>query len=100
MSNEELEVVLDAVVDEEAFVAFLGALAENREEENEIEKVTPSSQWGRGAMGWENGSIEAFLGAATAWATSTKNGTPGGYVVPDNPWKRCAEIILMGKIYE
>jgi len=44
------------------------------------------------ANGWENGTIEAFLDAAAAWATASKNGLEF-YRKPDNPWKRCADII-------
>jgi hypothetical protein len=94
-----LQSKLDAVCDEETFIAFVTALAADREEEVAKEKETPSSPYGPGANGWGNGSIEAFLDAAAAWATASKNGLES-YRKPDNPWKRCANIIHMGKIYE
>ena len=95
----DLNSKLDTVSDEDSFIAFLQALAEDRENEVEKEKRAPSSPYGPGANGWENGKIEAFLGAAAGWATGSKNGLPL-YQKPENPWKRCADIIYMGKIYE
>lgn len=85
--------VLEAVHDEASFVAFLDALAADRKDEVRKEKANPSSPSGPGANGWENGTIEAFLEAAVAWA--------GSYPIRSaNPWRRCAEILYMGKTYE
>jgi hypothetical protein len=95
----DLRSKLDAVCDEETFIAFVEALAADRENEVVKEKEHPSSPYGPGANGWENGTIEAFLCAAVAWATASKNGLKF-YQKPENPWKRCADIIFMGKIYE
>src|SRR6266550_1996321 len=94
-----LQSKLDAVCDEETLVAFVTALAADRDDEIAKEKASPSSPYGPGANGWENGTIEAFLDAAAAWATASKDGLYG-YQKPENPWKRCADIIHMGKIYE
>jgi hypothetical protein len=98
MSND-LEALRDAVCDEASFVRFLEALAMDRAEEMEKEKSKPSSPYGPGANGWQNGTIEAFLGSACAWAEASKNGLKF-YKKSDNPWKRCADILFMGKIYE
>ncbi len=95
----DLDSALDAVVDEDSFVRFLSALAADRADEVRKEKAAPSSPYGPGANGWENGSIEQFLDAASSWAESSRNGLPR-YNRPDNPWKRCADILFMGKIYE
>lgn len=97
--NYDLQQLLDAVVDEDSFIRFVSALAADRAEEVEKEKAKPSSPYGPGANGWENGTIEAFLESASAWAEASKNGLEF-YKKPDNPWKRCADIIFMGKIYE
>lgn len=97
--SDKVEQLLDAVYDEESFIKFLSALAADRAEETEKEKKNPSSPYGPGANGWENVTIETFLEASAAWAESSKNG-PEFYKKPDNPWKRCADIICMGKIYE
>jgi hypothetical protein len=94
-----LEDLLDAVCDEGSFVRFLEALAADRADEVAKEKITPSSPYGPGANGWENGTIEGFLECASAWARDSRNGFQY-YKKPDNPWKRCADILFMGKIYE
>ena len=99
MKSNELIDKLDAVHDEETLVDFISALAADREDEARKEKAAPSSPYGRGANGWENGSIEAFLCASSAWAESSKNGMPL-YPKPENPWKRFADILYAGKIYE
>jgi hypothetical protein len=90
---------LDRVVDEESFIDFLQARAADRENEIEKERENPSSPYGRGKNGWENGSIEAFLGAAAAWGVGSMNGLPL-LGKSTNPWRRCADILYAGKIYE
>lgn len=95
----DLHALADGVTDESSLIEFLSALAGDREDELTKEANNPSSPYGPGANGWENGSIEAFLGAASAWAEGSKNGMPY-YTPPTNPWTRMAQILHMGKIYE
>lgn len=97
--SDNLNKLHDAVVDEDSFIRFLSALAADRADEVEKERKRPSSPYGPGANGWENGTIEDFLEAASAWAVASKNGLEF-YDKPRNPWKRCADILFMGKIYE
>jgi hypothetical protein len=97
--KSDLQSKLDAVCDEGTFLALVAALAADREDEVAKEKASPSSPYGPGANGWENGTIEAFLDAAAAWATASQNGLKG-YTKSDNPWKRCADILHAGKFYE
>jgi len=97
--SDKLETLRDAVVDEDSFVRFLEALAADRVDEVEKERSQQPSPYESGANGWENGTIEAFLECASAWATASRNGLQL-YKKPDNPWKRCADILFMGKIYE
>ena len=92
------EDLVEVVCDEESFLRFLVALSEDWELERAIEKKSPSPPYCPGALGWENGTIGAFLESASAWATDCKR---GGYVVSDaNPWLRAAKILLAGKYYE
>lgn len=102
--SDELRAALDAVCDEESFVRFLEALGADWEDEAAKEKLNPSSPYGPGANGWENGTIGAFLEAAAEWGRASKDGLrfcgETVYVKPDNPWKRCADIIYMGKLQE
>ncbi len=90
---------LERVVDERTFIEFLRALAADRKDETAKEREQPSSPYGPSPNGWENGTIENFLHAASAWATASINGLPS---LPrsTNPWRRCAEILYAGKIYE
>ena len=90
---------LERVTDEATFLVFLATLADDRLDEVEREKVAPSSPWGSGANGWENGTIEAFLERASEWGRASSNGLRF-YSKPANPWRRCADILYAGKIYE
>jgi hypothetical protein len=96
--TEDLNSMLDRVHDEATFVAFIKALSEDFAEEREIEKREPSPPYGPGALGWENGSIDAFLEAAAAWASSPVQ--KEALRDPVNPWQRCAEILYAGKFHE
>ena len=86
-------------MDEESFIEFLSILAADRQDEVAKELENPSSPYGPGQNGWDNGTIEAFLGAAAIWGFTSINGLP---LLPKstNPWRRCADIIFAGKIYE
>ncbi|MEZ4222502.1 MAG: hypothetical protein R3B13_16300 [Polyangiaceae bacterium] len=95
----DLRALADAVTDESSFLRFVAALAADWEDEREKERANPSSPYGPGANGWQNGSISAFLDAANAWGASTRAGTQF-YTPPENPWCRCAHILLAGKFYE
>lgn len=97
--SAELSKLADAVEDESGFLRFVAALASDWDEERRIEAEHPSSPYGAGALGWENGSIGAFLDAAHAWGEATSEGTQY-YEVPANPWRRAAQILFAGKFYE
>jgi hypothetical protein len=94
-----LEDALDSVSDAASFLAFARLLTEDREDEVQKESTAPSPRCGPGANGWENNTIEAFLGAAISWAESTKIGLSQG-LSAENPWKRFAVFLYCGKIYE
>ena len=101
--NEELKMKLirarDAVEDEKTFLEFVAALAADWHMERKIEADKPSSPYGPGAMGWENGNIGAFLDAARAWGEASTEGLRL-YKVPSNIWRRVADMLYAGKIYE
>ena len=95
---EDLDGMLEAVVDRDSFLAFVKALAADREEEVAKEKENPSSPWSAGANGWEHGTIEGFLGAAVACAEDSC-GTQ--WEMPREPsWKTFAAFLYRGKHYE
>jgi len=91
--------VLNAVCDSKTFLEFVRELIADREDEVRKEKITPSSTYGPGANGWENGTIEAFLEAAVAWAEGSEFGAKQG-LSPENNWRQFAEFLYLGKIYE
>jgi hypothetical protein len=89
----ELHDYLDRVQDRATFLNFVEALVQDREEVAR-ERETPSSPYGPGAKGWENGTIEGFLDAALRWAEDSGE-------LPKKPsWKAFAEFLYCGKIYE
>lgn len=93
----EIYKFLEKVCDEQSFLDFLQILMNDRLEEVQKEKVNPSSPYGPGANWWENNTIEGFLESTIAWAEDSKNGENK---IEGNPWKRCAQILYMGKYYE
>jgi hypothetical protein len=84
MAEDALRMALEAVEDETTFIAFVEALAQDRL---------------NSAAAWQNDTIDGFLECAHAWAVASKSGTEF-YAKPGNPWRRCADILYMGKIYE
>jgi len=101
MSQEvdELFQALESVHDEETFLQFLLALRDDREASIVMEQKVPSSPYGPDAGGWENTTIERFFDTAVRWARNSVNGNPF-YKKPDNPWRRCADILFAAKGYE
>lgn len=86
---------LKRVVDEATFLNFVEALAANRR----ADASGQPDRFGRGPDGWENHTIEAFLGAASRWARDTGMGESQG-LDEASPWKRFAVFLYSGKIYE
>lgn len=76
--------LVDEVIDEKSFLQFMNELRKDKSNHKEE---------------WENESIEAFLEAAYDWGLTSIDSLTY-YNKPDNPWKRCAQILYMGKIYE
>jgi len=71
----------ELVVDEPSFARFLLALA------NEADDAPKY---------WENPTLYMFLESASAWSSATSH-----RVLPsENPWRRCADILAAGRIYE
>lgn len=97
--DDELYAVLKAVCDEETFLQFLLALRDDREASILLENRSPSSPYSPDAGGWENTTIERFFDTAVRYAQDSVNGNPF-YTKPDNPWRRCADILYGAKGYE
>jgi hypothetical protein len=95
----DLDELLERVNDEQSFIEFIEALGSDFASARVLEETTPSSPYGPGALGWENGSIDTFFDAATEWATASTRSFPPSAPV-SNVWQRCASILLAGKFYE
>jgi hypothetical protein len=96
---DHLADLLDNVVDQPSFLAFIDALANDFAMDRNTEVSSPSPAYGASALGWETGTVDAFLDAAHAWGKSTLGRHE--FDRPDiSPWRRCAEILYAGKIYE
>ncbi len=94
---------LDRVIDRRTFLDFVEALIDDRVADRKKERDRPSDPFGRSVNGWENGTIEAFLGAAVAWAEASSNNAAerDGEGFPEQPtWKSFATFLYCGKIYE
>ena len=85
------------VTDFESFIQFVTWLASDRADEVAKERVASSSPRGPDAEGWENGTIEDFLEAATAWAVDVRNKSGQD---PEPTWRELARFLHAGKIYE
>jgi len=85
--------LLGQVKDRESFLAFVLALAEERELAEKMEREEPEKYRFSGALGWENGSISSFLGAALACVED-------GSHLEEASWRGFAEFLYCGKIYE
>jgi len=84
---------LGQVKDRESFLAFAKALLEERERAEKMEAEEPEKYRFSGALGWENGSITSFLGAALACVED-------GSHFEEASWRGFAEFLYSGKIYE
>jgi hypothetical protein len=99
MTGESLKRLVEQVSSEESLLAFVAALAKDRRDAAVAEGDNLSSPYGPDAGGWENTSIEDFLEGAASWVEDTNFGLTQG-LPPDNPWKRFAAFLYVGKIYE
>lgn len=95
----ELYEQLECVTDQESFLVFVNALAQDRVSAARAETQDPSPPYGADAGGWENTSIEAFLDAAVAWAEASNFGATQGLATA-SLWRRFAVFLYCGKIYE
>jgi hypothetical protein len=98
-TSDDVWNALNAVIDQQTFLFFVQKLIGDREDEVRNEKTQPSSPYGPGANGWENYTIEQFLEAAVAWAEDSDFGLSQGRPV-DNLWRKFAEFLYSGKVYE
>jgi hypothetical protein len=90
------EELLDRVTDRNSFIAFVSALAAERQEAQRLERQEPIRYQLGGALGWQNGDIASFLEAALCYFESGPYHQPEA--VPN--WRVFAEFLYCGKIIE
>jgi hypothetical protein len=89
------EELLDRVTDRDSFIAFVEALAAEREKAEAMERAEPVGYQLGGALGWQNGDISGFLSAALACFDHPDHRTS-----EEPSWRLFAEFLYFGKIYE
>ena len=87
---------LEMVHDRDSFIAFVEAMAAEREDAEHIERTEPEQHEFVGALDWQNGTISMFLDATLGYFV------PSPYKQPESTpsWKMFAEFLYYGKIYE
>lgn len=93
----ELNELLEKVNGRESFIVFVKALIQDREKSVEMDRQNPEKYKWVGALGWENGSIENYLNACIACFEDDKRHQEKPEEIT---WKRFAEFLHSGKIYE
>ena len=99
LADDEVLARLREVTDAKSFLAFVRAVVADRETAVRLERAHPSPPCGPDAGGWENVRIETYLEACAAWAESTDFGVSQG-LDPNDLWRRFAQFLAVGKIYE
>lgn len=99
MIDQDVFDALEKVTDATSFIEFLERLRADWQNAVLAENGNPSSPFGS-MHGWENTNIGSFLEAAIAGGTDNKTGLEDGFKNAETAWRRAAEIILLGKIYE
>jgi hypothetical protein len=90
------EDLLDSVNDRDSFIAFVEALAAEREHAAEIERENPTAYSIDGALDWKNADIASFPYAALDYFTKKPFHTPE----TEPSWRMFADFLYCGKIIE
>jgi hypothetical protein len=93
MKPEEL---LDKVNGRDSFIAFVEALAAEREDAQRVEGENPQRYMVDGAHNWKNADIASFLYAALGYFEER----PFQPAESEPNWKMFAEFLYCGKIVE
>jgi hypothetical protein len=90
------EQLLQKVRDSETFVAFVRALAAEREEAEKLEKENPQAYMVDGAHNWKNADIASYLYAALDYFEEKPLHRPER----EPSWQMFATFLYCGKIIE
>ena len=94
----ELHELCDAVHDKASFLVFAETLQSDRRRAVALESERPSNPYGPDAGGWENTSIEGFLGAGISWMMHNPHAAEPRDVAA--AWRGFATFLYCGKIRE
>ena len=90
----KLHEIAEKVETKEDFIEFVKKLRDDIMDENEKEKMNPSSPYDKGVNGWENKTIAEFLDAIASFGEDNK-------LINEEPsWKGFAILTFAGKFYE
>jgi hypothetical protein len=87
---KSLRELLEEVDSRESFIAFVEALAKEREAAEKLERADPERYGTYGALGWENGRISSFLDAGLTRFESWRDEEPP-------TWRAFAEFLYHGR---
>jgi len=90
------EQLLDDVHDRDTFIAFVRALARERETAEQVERREPARYCIDGADGWKNADIASYLYACLDYF----NEKPFHKADAEPNWRMFAEFLYFGKIIE
>lgn len=94
----DLVALLELVDDELSFGKFLHALAADFDADRSLVAANPERyKYSAGPLGWEVETISDLLYNAAAEAGSRP---PLRKPVAENPWRRCAEMLLAATVIE
>jgi hypothetical protein len=88
--------LIDEVRDRDSFIAFVNALAKEREDAARIERENPDVYVVDGAHDWKNADIASYLFACLDYFTEKPFHTPDA----EPNWRMFAEFLWCGKIIE
>ena len=88
--------LLEQVQDRDSFLAFVHALADERERAAILERQEPIRFSLGGAFDWQNGDIESYLRAASDYFTERPLSSPE----TEPSWRMFADFLWCGKIIE
>ncbi|MFN5982893.1 MAG: hypothetical protein ACK476_18955 [Fluviicola sp.] len=90
----DLNDLLEKVNSKDSFLQFVKALKLDKIEEDEKEKINPSSLYSSGINGWENGTISSFLESIESFGEDSE------HIGEEPNWKSFALLLFAGKFYE
>ena len=90
----ELYEMVEKINTKEDFIEFAKQLRDDKVDEEEKEKLNPSSPYDKGKNGWENNSIPDFLDSIIAFGEDSDS------INQKASWKDFALLLFAGKFYE